>query len=147
LLSEIDLGGRVTERARELGRSLADVLAGAGISRGFLNAKPQHGRRLDRLEALARELNWTLADLLGLKVTRIDPALLAKAVRMAGRLAQRRPEGGDRDQLIAGLAAAVYEWLARRAAEGQTVVEEDDEASLSLVEWVLDQFISPAAGR
>jgi hypothetical protein len=143
MLSETELAGRVSERCREIGRTLAEVLSRAGVSRAFLSARPKHGRRLDRLEALARELNWTITDLLGLGVSpRVDSALLAKALRLAARLVQRQPAGGERDALTAEFATAIYEWLVKRAAEGHPVIAEDDEASLSLIEWVLDRFVA-----
>jgi hypothetical protein len=144
--SDFELAERVSARCREIGRTLAEVLRNAKISRAFLAARPKHGRRLDRLEALARELNWTLADLLGMGVSpRIDPALLAKALRLAARLVQRQPAGGERDTLTAEFATVIYEWLVKREAEGHPVIAEDDEASLSLIEWVLDRFVARGA--
>src|SRR5690242_17913701 len=121
LLSEAELSGRVAERCRDIGRSLAEVMRSAGVSRAFLSRKPKHGRRLDRLEALAAELDWSLADLLGLTVpARIDTGLLAKALRLAGQLAQRRP-AEQREALIPELVGFLYEWLVNRAADGHPV--------------------------
>lgn len=135
MADEDQLPARVAALARQLGRSVSDVLRRAGLSRSFLDHAPKHGRRTDRVEALARELGVTLADLVlegaaaahcaGTAAPKADQAVLQQAVRVAMRLAQveMHPE---RVAVICRAAAALYDYLVQRRAAGHP--DESDEA-------------------
>jgi hypothetical protein len=57
---------RVRQRCAELGRSEREVLRRARLSHDYLQLSPLHGRRINHLESLAAELDWSLADIIGL---------------------------------------------------------------------------------
>lgn len=64
---------RVKQRCAELGRNERDVLRKAGLAHDYLLTNPRAGRRVPQLERLAAELDWSLADILGLGPSAVSP--------------------------------------------------------------------------
>jgi DNA-binding transcriptional regulator YiaG len=54
---------RAERRAKELGKSLAQVYAEAGVNKAYLTEEPKTGWRQDRLRAIARALDWQVHEL------------------------------------------------------------------------------------
>ena len=100
----------------------------AGLSRNFFYKEPKHGRRVDKLEPLARELDWSLSELLG------DRGLdqFAKAFGWAMELLREDPDTPEREALTINYAKAIYAWLDERRAAGEPELV-DKEAALSLL--------------
>ena len=115
------------------------MLRRAGVSRNFLLAAPKHGRRIDRLEAIARELDWTLPELLGSAeaAATVDPGLNAHALRMAADLLRYRNDTPAREQLIATIAAAIYPWLVDRRSRGLPLLVGEEDAAWAALRLVL----------
>jgi len=120
---------RVVRRCEELGKSQRQVLKAAGVTHDFLQATPAHGRRIDTIERIAEQLDWGLADVLGLPFSgQIDAGQLLHAHRAAQQAAQtvRRVD----DEIFCEILATIYNLLQDRAAAGQPV---DDPEYLRLL--------------
>lgn len=128
---------------------IGEVLRKAGVSDNFLYLTPKHGRRSDKLEALARELGWTIAELLGEKASPFDAQMHAQSVRLALRLVRRHPPpaGASAEaELVGKVSTVIYSWLTARAANGQPLLLGDDEAALSLITQVIQCFLDSRGG-
>jgi len=139
-VADADLLPRVAQRCRDLGLRFSDVLRRAGVSRNFLYARPQHGRRLDRLEALARQLDWTLPELLGgsaPQTATFDRALHRHAYRMAADLLRYRDDTAERAALTATVADAIYPWLVDRRSKGLSIAPGEDDPAWAALHAVL----------
>lgn len=68
-LDDAAICARAGQRCKELGRSQREVLKTLGFAHDYLQTTPRHGRRVDRLDVLAEELQMSLASLLGLPMT------------------------------------------------------------------------------
>jgi hypothetical protein len=108
--SDEEMKARVAARCAELGKSLRGALSEAGLSHETLEKTPAAGRRLDTLEKLARVLDWSLADLLGLEViARLEPGLLHTALQVVRSSLPHIPEI---DPVFSEMVALAYNILA-----------------------------------
>jgi len=118
--SEAGLKERVQKRAREIGKSLADVLAEAGMGHDTLDRAAPVGRRVDTLDKLARGLDWSLAEVMGFEVFgRTDPGLLKEAFEIAQRVLRNHPAARDDDLFF--LTASVLDTLTARKRDGDDI--------------------------
>ena len=138
---------RASERCERIGRSLKEVLAAAGVAPDFLTTRVKHGRRYDKLAAIARELRWTVAELMeeAAPGPAVDSALLLRALRIAKKLVARRQAGGDLpadngEQLLVEITTIAYEDFARTATEGRPAPDNDAEA-VTLLDAIITVFL------
>jgi hypothetical protein len=114
---------RIRNRVAELGKSESALLAAAGVSVDLIRKVPEHGRRIDKVAEIARALDWTLAEAIGVQSTpRVNIELLRTALIVAERKVPRRIE--DRLQVVCDAVALFYDILAQRQEEGQPPLDE-----------------------
>jgi transcriptional regulator with XRE-family HTH domain len=142
---------RVTARAAELGLSLKEVLARAGVAEDYLRRKPgKQGRGVLNIEAIARACNWTIAQALGFireetgGPIRPDKRKLRLALEAADRTIGTNVEREARLDVLVEFQAHAYDLLS--AWEGRTGPLSDEQA-LALVEEVLSLEFSSGRWR
>jgi hypothetical protein len=140
---EIAFRARVTARCKRLGKPLATLLREAGVSKDVVRKVPQHGRRLDSLEGVARALGWTLGQALGLQdlnKVELDRHRLRLALEIAERVIDDNlpADPSGRLALVADVAAEAYAILFECEAAGQPVTNE----SAALIAAVLRRVAS-----
>jgi hypothetical protein len=124
---------RVTDRAKQLGKSVRQVLSEAGMAHDTLKA-PSGGRRIDTMERLARALDWSLPDIMGFPPRRVTKDLLGMAVQIARRALRYVQHDDD---VLYDVVAHVYNVLADRQRAGQPI---DDQATSSLAAYIAEQW-------
>jgi hypothetical protein len=124
--SEEDFLRRVRSRVAYLGKSESALLREAGLSEDLIRKVAGRGRRIDSIVQIARALDWTVAEALGLQLSaRVDAQLLSTAIAVAERKVPRRVEG-DRHTIVCQAAALFYEILSDRAERGMPAFAEED---------------------
>ena len=132
--SEAAFKERIAARAKQLGISLTQLLAKAGLAHDILDKKPASGRRVDTLEKLADACNWSLAEVMGLDVFgRISQELLKKAFTSAQRVLSRLPQGAQTEDHLIAAQAYIYDALDARRRDGRRI----DDATLEAYEEML----------
>ena len=112
-----DIRAKVEERAAELGRSLTNV---AGYPTFFAPVNADKPPRIDILERIAEELDWSLCKLLcDTPPQQIDEPILALALTTATRAVP----GSDPGEL-APLVAKLYALLVQRGRQGLPVSQD-----------------------
>lgn len=110
---------RAMKRARELGTSLRQVYERAGVGKDYLDYEPKDGHADSKLRAVARELNWTIDQLLGRSETAVSPGiqpdsaedatLFEMAARLsAGILKDETVPASEYDALNARMTRFIY---------------------------------------
>jgi hypothetical protein len=121
---------RVRRRVVELGKSETALLREAGVSEDLIRKTAGRGRRIDSIVSIARALDWTLAEALGVQPPpRVDTQLLSTAMVIAEQRVPRRLIRGDRAALVCRAAALFYDVLAERAGKGLPPFTEDEALS------------------
>jgi hypothetical protein len=109
---------RVRRRVVELGRSETALLREAGVSEDLIRKTAGRGRRIDSIVSIARALDWTLAEALGIQPPpRVDTQLLYTAMLIAEQKVPPRVEG-ERPEILCRAAALFYDILAERQEKG-----------------------------
>jgi hypothetical protein len=127
---------RVTERARELNKSLRSVLISAGLAHETFQKVPVQGRRVDTLIKLAKALDWTLADIMGWEmIGRVDVELLILSYKTAVR--GMRYVSNPTKEAELEVTARIYNVLADRQRAGETIDQNvlDGLAAYVASEW------------
>jgi hypothetical protein len=124
---------RVTERAKQIGKSVRQVLSEAGMAHDTLKV-PSGGRRIDTLDRLAAALDWTLPEIMGFTPERVTKDLLMRSAQIARR-ALRYVQYDD--DVLYDVAAHVYNVLADRQRAGQPI---DEQATSSLAAYIAEQW-------
>ncbi len=125
---------RVRRRVAELGKAESALLREAGLDVSLIRKVPGRARRMDSIAAIARALDWTLADAIGVQPTsRVDRSMLRTALLVAERKVPRRV--ADRDEVVSRAAALFYEILAERKEGGEPV--SDDAEALALADALI----------
>lgn len=120
---------RVRRRVAELGKSESALLRDAGVSEDLIRKVAERGRRIDSIAAIARALDWTLAEAIGVQSTsRVETELLRTALVVAERKVPRRLE--SRPQAVCQAAALFYDILAERHEDGHPPLSETDALAL-----------------
>ena len=128
--SEEAFAERVRRRVAELEKSESALLRAAGVSEDLIRKVPENGRRIDSVAKIARALDWTLAEAIGVQATpRVDVELLRIALIAAERKVPRRLD--DRTRVVCQAAALFYDILAERQEEGQPPLDEAAALDLS----------------
>jgi lambda repressor-like predicted transcriptional regulator len=140
---ESEFRARIEARAEEIGKSVRQVMREAGVAEDFLAKTPQSGRRIDKIEAIAAALEWSVADILGIPVAAPPAAVDGRELRRALETAElivgaSLPPGAERAAAVADIAARVYSVLIARNRAGSPVED------LSLV---ADLFRAADPGR
>lgn len=133
---------RVRARLAVIGKSATGAMRDVGEAEWHILKSPKNGRRIDSFIKIARALDWTLAELLGVEPPgRADPRLLEYALTIAQERIPRRLFGAANRQAVAEAAATVYEFLAGRVARGEPVYSSTDARALadSLVGHVIEK--------
>jgi hypothetical protein len=120
---------RVARRCEELGRSQRQVLKEARVAHDYLQTTPTHGRRVDLMARVAKTLDWSLAEIMGLELNQqadVPILLLAyRTARDATRSVQRLT-----DEIFVEVLAAIYNLLLDRRSASQPV---DDPVYLKMI--------------
>jgi hypothetical protein len=110
--SETDFRERVRARARELGKSWPDVASATGVHSTTLYNPGRHGRLINKIEDIARALDWSLCEILGCGISLPH---LGHAVRAVSR--SRSGLTPERTALV----VRVYETILARERDGKPV--------------------------
>jgi hypothetical protein len=110
--SETDFRERVRARARELGKSWPEVASSAGVHPTTLSNPGKGGRLINKIEDIARALDWSLCEILGcgISVPHFERAVRTVSQSRSGLTPER-----------ASLVARVYETILAREREGKPV--------------------------
>ncbi len=100
---------RVLDRAEELGITLPQLFSEAGLSHDWLRHNATT-RKIDTLEKLAKQLNWSLSEIMGYSM-RIDSDLSALAFSAARRMMGKLPAWARTDENRVAAHATVYDLL------------------------------------
>jgi hypothetical protein len=135
---------RVHRRVAELGKAESALLREAGLDDSLIRKVPGRARRMDSIASIARALDWTLAEAIGVQSTsRVDVELLGRALLVAERKIPRRL--ADRGRAVSQAAALFYDILAERKEDGQPVP--DDAEALALADALIRGMgFSPTRG-
>lgn len=142
--SETDFKTRVETRVAQLGLPEYALLRAAGLSGDEIRKVPKRGRRIDTIFGIARALQWTIGQAIGVqdptlfleREREIDPAKLARAMMIAEEGIGASPEGRGVGTL-ADATSLVYSVLAERETAGEPV---DDESARILISSLLRRF-------
>ncbi len=125
---------RVRARVAELGQAESALLRAAGLTDSLIRKVPGRARRMDSVAAIARALDWTLAEAIGVEPTaRVDRSMLRTALLVAEKKVPRR--AADRVEVVCRAAALFYEILTERKEGGQPVP--DDAEALALADALI----------
>ncbi len=125
---------RVRRRVAELGKAESALLRDAGLEESLIRKVPGRARRMDTIASIARALDWSLADAIGIKPTsRVDVELLRMAMLVAERKVPRRV--ADRDLVVCQATALFYQILAEREDAGRPIP--DDAEALALADALI----------
>lgn len=125
---------RVRRRVAELGKSESALLREAGVGEDLIRKVPGRARRMDSIASIARALDWTLAEAIGIQSTsKVDVEMLGRAILVADRKLPRRLE--DRMRTVSQAAALFYDILSERKEEGRPV--SDDAEALALADALI----------
>lgn len=128
--SEDAFQDRVKRRVIELGQSESALLRAAGVSEDLIRKRPGVARRMDSICAIARALDWTLAEAIGVQATpRVDIDLLTRAMVVAEQKIPRRID--ERGSWVAKAAATFYDILADRRAQGTPIASDEEALALA----------------
>jgi hypothetical protein len=109
---------RVRRRVAQLGKAESALLRAAGVSQDLIRKVPDHGRRIDSVAAIARALDWTLAEAIGVQpIVKADVSLLELALLAAERKVPGWLE--NRTDAVCRAAALFYDILAERKESGK----------------------------
>ena len=135
---------RVHRRVAELGKAESALLREAGLDDSLIRKVPGRARRMDSIASIARALDWTLAEAIGVRSTpRVDVELLRMALMVAEKKVPRRTD--DRALVVCQAAALFYDILAERKEDGQPVP--DDAEALALADALIRGMgFSPTRG-
>jgi len=135
--SETEFQKRVEARIVQLGRTENALLREAGLSGDEIRKVPKRGRRIDTIVGIARALNWTMGQALGIqdptlfleREREIDPAKLDRALTIAENVVNAHP-GPVRSGAFADIVSLVYSFVSEQEALGRPL---DEEALTSLL--------------
>lgn len=144
--SEVDFQARVEARIKQLGGKETTLLRAAGLSGDEIRKVPKRGRRIDTLLGIAKALQWTVGQAIGVhdpalfleREREIDPTKLARALSIAEDTVGDNP-GGERIGVIADAASLVYSVLSEREANGEPL---DDESAKAVISSLLRRFFA-----
>jgi hypothetical protein len=121
---------RVRRRVAELGKAESVLLRDAGADISLIRKVPGRARRMDSIASIARALDWTLAEAIGVQSTpRVDVELLRIALVVAEKKVPRR--AADRALVVCQAAALFYEILAERKEDGRPVPNDTEALALA----------------
>lgn len=117
---------RCTRRAQELGKTLSQVLSEAGMGHDTLDRIPPQGRRTDTLNKLARKLDWSLAQVMGIATyVPLDGAILKQISELTHRVLSSYIKSRARNWSLPDEyydeMAAILNLVMARQANGRTV--------------------------
>jgi hypothetical protein len=128
---------RAAARARTLGKSLGAVYVAAGVNKAYLSEVPKSGWRENKLRAIAKELNWTIDDLMEGPpedrsiVNHEDDNLLQMAIDVSTQLVQIASHDERPPAISAGeLSVLLYNILRTHSVDGLTI---PDDRSLGII--------------
>ncbi len=135
---------RVRRRVAELGKAESALLREAGLEESLIRKVPGRARRMDSIASIARALDWSLADAIGVQPTsRVDVELLRMAMLVAERKVPRR--AADRVLVVCQATALFYQILAERKEDGRSVP--GDAEALALADALIRGMgLSPPRG-
>jgi hypothetical protein len=144
--SEIEFQARIEARIRQLGRPETTLLREAGLTGDEIRKGPKRGRRIDTIFGIARALQWTVGQAMGMqdptlfldRELEVDPAKLARSLQIAEDVIGDNPEGRDMAAL-AEQACLAYSVLAERESGGKSL---DDAEARSIIESLLRRFFT-----
>src|SRR5262245_28725128 len=112
---------RAEARARQIGKTLAQVYQEAGVNQQYLTEMPKNGWVEAKLEAIAKALDWDVSDLrLGApEPAQETPELLEMSIDMAVRLLSRRGPIDPASPKIGQLSRLIYESLMEHMRQGE----------------------------
>lgn len=143
--SETEFQDRVVARVKQLGKPETTLLREAGLTGDEIRKVPKRGRRIDTVLGIARALQWTVGQAIGVqdptlfldREREIDPTKLARALALAeDAIGENRP--GDAATL-ADAASLVYSVLSERESAGVSL---DDGEARAVIESLLRRFFA-----
>ncbi|HSR76410.1 MAG TPA: hypothetical protein VLN57_07465 [Xanthobacteraceae bacterium] len=133
---------RVAKRCKQLGRSQRAVLKDAKLAHDFLHVVPAHSRRVDTLEKIAKALDWSLPEVMGLElIGQADVELMIKTVYVARKVVSYLFEPNA--ELEAQILTSIYNILLDRQHAGQPI----DQPILDLIAEMMTKREATAAAR
>lgn len=145
---EEQLQARITARLAELGLDQTNALRRVGASVDLIRKIPTQGRRIDSLEEIARALEWTLPELLGITPPadipkpELDRRKMATAFAMANRAVGSAVDDSDpaRIQFAADAIADFYAVLNGIEKSGKSLEEADSSFLDAIISaWTLSR--------
>ena len=128
---------RAAARARKLGKSLGAVYVAAGVNKAYLSEVPKSGWRENKLRAIAKELNWTIDDLMEgpaegrTNITTNYDNLLQMAIDVSNSLVQIASHDDRPTTIGVGeLSVLLYNILRAHSVDGLTI---PDDRSLGII--------------
>jgi hypothetical protein len=128
---------RAAARARTLGKSLGAVYVAAGVNKAYLSEVPKSGWRENKLRAIAKELNWTIDDLMEgpaegrTNFTTNYDNLLQMAIDVSNSLVQIASHDDRPSTIGVGeLSVLLYNILRAHSADGLAI---PDDRSLGII--------------
>lgn len=127
--SENEFQARVVARIAQLGKPESTLLKAAGLTGDEIRKVPKRGRRIDTVLGIARALNWTIGQAIGIqdptlflgREREVDPKKLALSLSLADEIVGDNPTGGRDVQVVADAASLVYSVLSEREAAGKSI--------------------------
>lgn len=128
---------RVNARIAQLGKTKTTLLREAGLTGDEIRKEPKRGRRIDTIFGIARALQWTVGQAIGIqdptlfldREREIDPSKLALAMSLAEAAIGDNPEG-QKPAVLADAASLVYSVLSERESAGSPLSDEEARAAI-----------------